>query len=140
MAEYMDHSLINPNQCRAFGAIVQDNPYCNKKLMSIHDPESSLSIPLHMKGSTAFINTRAPSIDKIQSSNRKIIIGEQYPWNPHVVQQHYNEKIMTCHLIPISKFQCRPSPIPLITESLHLSLQYMWTQALFRRYNLICIC
>lgn len=92
MAEYLDHSLINPNQCRAAGIKVHDNPYCDQNLMLIIDPSSNLSIPLHMRGSTAITNTRAPTIEEIQSNDRRIVIGEQHPWDPNMVQQHYNDK------------------------------------------------
>ena len=34
----MEHTLINPNQCRHFGAEVQDNPYDRDKPMSITSP------------------------------------------------------------------------------------------------------
>ena len=37
--EDMEHTFVNPNQCRHFGAEVQDNPYDQKNLMKITSPD-----------------------------------------------------------------------------------------------------
>ena len=37
--EYVEHTLINPNQFRNFGAELQDNPYDQKNTMKITIPE-----------------------------------------------------------------------------------------------------
>ena len=45
----LDHSLINPNQVRAYGIPVWDNPFDHARGMSI-DVDDSLCIPLHPVG------------------------------------------------------------------------------------------
>ncbi len=62
MGELMDNSLINPNQLRAFGRTVQDNPYCRSTLY-LEDPESVLTMPYETAGTNSFVTTRTPTQD-----------------------------------------------------------------------------
>ncbi len=49
----MDHSLINPNQLRDHGVIVNDNPYDRATAMGI-ELEHEERIPFYSQGSTQF--------------------------------------------------------------------------------------
>ncbi len=57
----MDHSLINPNQLRHHGVVVNDNPYevDPTKSMGIRVDDND-QIPFQSKGSMIFFNTRYP--------------------------------------------------------------------------------
>ena len=55
----MSHSLINPNQIRAFGHHVQENPY-NDQLMAINIDEENI-IPLQSSGTTIFFDSYKPA-------------------------------------------------------------------------------
>ena len=57
MGASMENSLINPNQLRAHGCIVQDNPFCGAPL-NIEDPEGVIAIPLT---TNILATTRTPS-------------------------------------------------------------------------------
>ena len=60
MGDSLTHSLINPNQLRAFGTEVQDNPFSMERL-SIHPASHDITIPLQTLGTIIFANTRAPT-------------------------------------------------------------------------------
>lgn len=94
MGDTMKHSLINPNQCRAYGIKIQDDPYDVDKLLSIQDPVSDIVIPLTVQGSTILMKTRAPTNDEIMNSTRYIVMSSDAEWDPTEVEsfflQQYN--------------------------------------------------
>ena len=57
----MKHSLINPNQLRHFGTIVQDNPYFKDNTIyieaNVSDNDKRLHIPLTSKGINILFET-----------------------------------------------------------------------------------
>jgi len=61
----MSHSLINPNQLRHFGTIVQDNPYSKDNITyidaNIPDNDKRLYIPLTSQGINILFETRVPT-------------------------------------------------------------------------------
>ena len=57
----MQNMLINPNQCRHFGAEVQDNSYDSDKPMTISSPEPEFTACLQSEGTIVFIHTWYPS-------------------------------------------------------------------------------
>jgi hypothetical protein len=65
MGEVLDYSLINPNQLRQFGVVVQDNPFSADE-MHIATEDESLFIPLTSQGTTIFMNTRTPTDKELQ--------------------------------------------------------------------------
>ena len=79
----MDHSLINPNQLRHHGVVVNDNPYevDPTKSMGIRVDEVGL-IPFLSKGSMVFFNTRHPSDDELNIYPH-IVVTSDMPWDPH---------------------------------------------------------
>ena len=56
----LTHSLINPNQLRTFGTLVQDNHYHTDPL-GITPLPYDLEIPLHTTGTIIYADTRAPT-------------------------------------------------------------------------------
>jgi hypothetical protein len=80
----LDHSLLNPNQLRHYGTIVQDNPYCNEP-MSITSPSGDFTACLQSMGTEIFIKTWAPSAADSQEYPH-IVLCSSAPWNPRQVQ------------------------------------------------------
>ena len=57
----VQHTLINPNQCRNFGAEIQDNPYDANKPMAIISPDSEFTAFLQLEGTIIFLDIWYPS-------------------------------------------------------------------------------
>lgn len=66
MGESMPNSLINPNQLRAFGCTVQDNPFSGAPIY-IEDPDGALVIPLQTEGTNLLATTRTPTQDELDN-------------------------------------------------------------------------
>ena len=60
----LDHTLINPNQVRAFGIPFWDNPYDTERSLSI-DVDNDLQIPLRAHGTKLLFRTRVPTTDEL---------------------------------------------------------------------------
>ena len=60
----MKVSLINPNQCHAFGVGIGDDPYDPNQELGLYDPLSDMVIPLDSDGVT-FVNTCMPSMEEV---------------------------------------------------------------------------
>ncbi len=76
----MDNSLINPNQLRAFGCTVQDNPYCESPLY-LEDPESVLTMPFETAGTNIFVTTKTPTQDELDGCPH-VALTSQREWEP----------------------------------------------------------
>ncbi len=77
----LDHSLINPNQIRAYGIPLWDNPYDHKRTLSI-DVDLSFHIPLcAYDGTKDGFRSRVPTPDELQSYEH-ISMTCLHPWNP----------------------------------------------------------
>ena len=59
MGDTLQHTLVNPNQLRAYGTTVQDNPFSSTPLK--FEPPTGPTIPLTTTGTIIYCNTRAPS-------------------------------------------------------------------------------
>ena len=78
----MEKSLINPNQCRAFGVGVCDDPTDPyREIGFFHDDEF---FPLTMKGTTATMETRCPSRQELDEC-RKFYLSDPDYWDPEDV-------------------------------------------------------
>lgn len=79
----MDHSLINPNQLRQHGVVVNDNPYevDPTKSMGIRVDDVGI-IPFLSKGSMVFFNTRHPNDDELNIYPH-VVVTSDMPWDPH---------------------------------------------------------
>ena len=88
MADSMPHSLINPNQLRAFGVDVKDNPSRGGPLYIAEVQESNIRIPLRMVGTNIVFDSRTPTQDELESC-RRVELSNQFEWLPrfdiHVV-------------------------------------------------------
>jgi hypothetical protein len=84
MADHMKHSLINPNQLRAFGTVIQDNPYAGEPMV-LHDPDDTIRIPLKMKGSNVVLDTRTPTQSELTTCTH-VLLSSPSPWNPDELQ------------------------------------------------------
>ena len=79
----MDHSLINPNQIRAFGISVSDDPFDKTRPFGIDHED--IFIPFMTQGSTVFFNSFVPS-DEIMARCRHIVLTSDMDWDPSNVQ------------------------------------------------------
>jgi hypothetical protein len=87
----LDHSLVNPNQLRAHGLIVHDNPY-------EPDPERSMGImitdhkklPFRSDGSTIYFTTWFPSEEELDTFQHVILMSD-LPWDPQALIMPYGD-------------------------------------------------
>ena len=84
MGDSLTHSPINPNQLRAFGTEVQDNPFSNERL-SIQPASHDIAIPLQTLGTIKYTNTRA-STDQELGQHPHIVLSSTADWDPHHVR------------------------------------------------------
>ena len=82
MGDALQHTLVNPNQLRAYGTTVQDIPVSSSPLM--FDPPTRQVIPLTTMGTIIYCDTRAPT-DHELSSLPHIILSSSAKWDPHNV-------------------------------------------------------
>ena len=81
----MEHTLINPNQCRHFGADVQDNPYHDNEPMAITSPDEEFVACLQSQGTVVFLDTWYPQQNDL-ASYPHIEMTSRHHWNPHQIQ------------------------------------------------------
>ena len=75
----MDRSLINPNQVRAFGIQVCDDPTDPNRDLGITLPEAF--VPMTMKGSICGFASRCPTDEELYSC-RRFQISDEITWDP----------------------------------------------------------
>ena len=84
MGDKMENSLLNPNQLRHYGVIVQDNPFSDSPLyMMSHDHD--FYMPLKSSGCIVMAETRTPTARELQLCQR-ITLSSQHPWDPHTIE------------------------------------------------------
>ena len=76
----MDHSLINPNQCRSFGISLCDDPTDPNRNIGLELSDDYV-VPVHMRGTTCHFLSRSPSISEIESC-RTFKLTDTETWNP----------------------------------------------------------
>jgi hypothetical protein len=84
MADKLEHTLVNPNQLRAFGISVQDNPFSDAPIY-IATEDSEDVLPLTCSGTILMANTRTPT-DKELSTCRHIVLSSEHDWDPKNVR------------------------------------------------------
>ena len=82
MGDTLQHTLVNPNQLRAYGTTVQDNPFAPAPLQ--FEPPTGPTIPLASMGTIIYCNTRAPN-DRELSTLPHIHLSSSATWDPHNV-------------------------------------------------------
>ena len=86
----MQHTLINPNQWRHFGARVQDNPYDSNKPMAIRSPDSEFTAFLQLEGIIVFLDIWYPS-QKDLEAHPHIEMKSRHHWNTPQIQFPQNK-------------------------------------------------
>ena len=84
MGDTLTHSLINPNKLRAFGALVQDNPYHTDPL-GINPPPYDFEVPLCTAGTIIYADTHAPTQTEL-ATLPFIVLMSSADWDPHHVR------------------------------------------------------
>lgn len=79
----LDHSLINPNQFRAYGIPFWDNPYDKDRKLCI-EATSELTIPLVTRGTKIFFRSRVPTARELATCEH-IPLTATREWNPSEV-------------------------------------------------------
>ena len=82
---YMNHTLINPNQLRHFDTEVQDNPYHATDPMSITSPNGEFMACLQSQGGNVFLNTWRPTKTQL-SSLPHIVLTLRHEYDPHKIK------------------------------------------------------
>ena len=84
MPKSMENSLINPNQLRSFGCVVQDNPWGGSPTY-IEDPSGEILVPLISEGVILSSYTRTPLENELLECP-KIVMTSEVEWDPHNVK------------------------------------------------------
>lgn len=79
----LDHSLLNPNQIRAHGVKFWDNPYDPNHDLCI-EISDELSIPLIMKGTKVYFESRVPTEDELLTCDQ-VELTSSNAWDPKEV-------------------------------------------------------
>jgi hypothetical protein len=94
----LNTTLLNPNQLRANGLIVDDVPKHlapdpSTATHSIYSPKEDVRIPLQLKGIISGLYTRYPSIQEVETC-KWIILTSDEEWNPNNEEFEEREKIL----------------------------------------------
>jgi hypothetical protein len=84
LGDHMTDSLINPNQCRAFGISICDDPFDPHRSLGISDSAADIIIPFKMYGTTAAVVTRSISLSEL-AHTRHLVMCNSTPWDPNHV-------------------------------------------------------
>jgi len=76
----VNHSLINPNQCRSYGISVCDDPTDQNRDIGMDLPENYF-LPFRMRGTTCYFESRSPDIDELESC-RTFQVSDANHWDP----------------------------------------------------------
>ena len=81
MGDKLDYTLVNPNQLRAYGVSVQDNPFDAKPLSITTD---DVSVELYSEGTIICGDTQTPTESELSQLPR-LILTSPHDWDPHNV-------------------------------------------------------
>ena len=82
----LNHTLVNPNQLRAYGTIVQDNPYSGDPLF-IQTSNLQFNMELHTTGTVIYAPTRTPTNEDLYSGDLPMVeLSSPIEWNPGKVK------------------------------------------------------
>jgi hypothetical protein len=90
----MEESLLNPNQMRAQGIVVDTCPkqFSNGKSMhGIYFPDDDLFLPLRMHGVISYLSTYLPTEHQMETC-RWIVMSSEEEWNPYDDKYAKNER------------------------------------------------
>ena len=77
MPDSMPNSLINPNQLRTYGTVVQDKPFSSSP-MYIEDVDGQVLIPLVAQGTTIVVDTRTPTSEELMTCPH-VVLSSKLP-------------------------------------------------------------
>ena len=104
MGDKLDHTLVNPNQLRAYGVSIQDNPFDTKPLSITTD---DVSVNLYSEGMIISGDTRTPTESELGQLPR-LILTSLHDWDP---------------LMSVS---CPAAVIHQTARQSNLVIQYLW--------------
>ena len=81
MGDKLDHTLVNPNQLRAYSVSIQDNPFDTKPLSIT---ANDVSIELYSEGTIICGDTWTPSVSELGQLPR-LILTSPHDWDSHNV-------------------------------------------------------
>ena len=81
MSNKLDDTLVNPNQLRAYGVSIQDNPFDTKPLSIITD---DVSVKLYSEGMIICGDTQMPTESEL-GQLPWLILTSLHNWDPHNV-------------------------------------------------------
>ena len=82
----MDHSLINPNQIRAYGIPLWYNAYDQSRNGELYiELDEAVKVQMKTQGTKIIFESRAPTKQELQECT-KIHIKIKKEWNPHKVR------------------------------------------------------
>jgi hypothetical protein len=84
MGDQMEHTLINPNQLRAYGITVQDNPFDPAPIF-ISTEDNEFTLPLNSNGTVLGVATRTLTGQELQTCPHAVLLSE-YKWDPQNVR------------------------------------------------------
>ena len=79
----MDHTLVNLNQLRSYGMIVQDNPFTEAPIF-IPTEHHDFMPPLSSKETILGVTTRTPTYKELQTC-LYVTCSLVHEWDPHIV-------------------------------------------------------
>ena len=79
-------SLINPNQCRAYGIDICDDPWDKSRGLRIRIPDEGFEIPLSYSRNVISFDTRVPTDEEIETCYR-IDMTSRAAWDPATIGQ-----------------------------------------------------
>jgi len=77
---HLNHSLINPNQCRSYGISVCDDPTDQNRDIGMELPENYF-LPFRMRGTTCYFESRSPDVEELESC-RTLQVSDANHWDP----------------------------------------------------------
>jgi hypothetical protein len=83
MPDTVSASLINPNQIRAHGITVQDNPFAGP--MSIISDEDAMCVPMVATGTNICVKTRTPTQEELDTCTHVHLTSDR-EWEPKDVK------------------------------------------------------
>jgi len=76
----LNHSLINPNQCRSYGISVCDDPTDKHRVIGM-ELSDNYFLPFRMRGTTCYFTSRLPTNDELESC-QTFKVSDDNDWDP----------------------------------------------------------
>ncbi len=85
MGDQMERTLVNPNQLRACGVTVQDNPFSEAPIF-IGTEGDEFALPLKSKGTVLGVATGTPTDQELQTCLPHVQLSSEHEWDPQNVR------------------------------------------------------